>query len=136
MNPRKKYRSIRKKVKCMKKQLTDKGNITSYVVRGATISCTLGTLKGSLKLPISHGVYFKGKAQLNVADSVPGKNIIGFGCCKKSSPPPPCTPAIYSKWINHMDTNLTIDNEKALLKDANVICCLGGIISIDKDGQE
>jgi len=120
----------------MKKQLTDGGNKSSYVVRGASISCSLGTAKDVLNLPISHGVYHKGKAQLNVADSVPGKNIISFGCCKKSSPPPPCTPAICMKWINYMDTKLIIDNEKALLKDATLTCMSGGIISIDDDGQE
>lgn len=120
----------------LKKQLSDGGNKTTYVVRGATISCTLGTAKDVINLPVSHGVYLKGKAQLNVADSVPGKNILSFGCCKKASPPPPCTPAICMKWINNMDTKLIIDKEKALLKGAKLTCVSGGIISIDKDGQE
>jgi hypothetical protein len=45
----------------MKKQLTDKGNITSYVVRGATISCTLGTLKDSLNCRFPTGYILKAK---------------------------------------------------------------------------
>lgn len=120
----------------MKKQITDGGNKTTYVVRGAVISCSLGSAKDVLNLPLSHGVYLKGKAQLNVADSKPGTNIISFGTCKRSSPPPVCTPSICTKWINHLDTNLIIDKEKALLKDANVTCVFGGIISIEQDGQE
>lgn len=119
----------------MKKQLTDGGKKTSYVVRGATISCTLGTAKDVLNLPVSHGVYLKEKAQLNIGDSKPGKNILSFGCCMRAEPPPPCVPAICMDWINHMDTKLIIDNKKALLKSATVTCINGGIISIDDDGQ-
>jgi hypothetical protein len=119
----------------MDKTINDSGKLSEYVVGGATMSCTLGTIKSPLQMPSSHGVFLKGKPQCNITDYKPYKNIISFGVCKRQSPPPACTPAINTPWVNKQDTNLLIDGQKALIKDANSFCALGGIISIEKSGQ-
>ncbi|WP_010502957.1 DUF4280 domain-containing protein [Paenibacillus elgii] len=52
-----------------------------YVVRGATLKCSLGTDPGVLNLPKSHGVYIKKKPVMTVADCTPD-NIGCFGFCQ------------------------------------------------------
>jgi len=64
------------------------------------------------------------------------KNILPFGNCLVTSPPPPCVPATLPLWVNKKDTTLSLNDLKALLEDAVCFCAVGGIISIDDSGQE
>jgi hypothetical protein len=116
----------------MEQKLEDIGNVTSYVVRGAKIRCSLGSSTDVLNLPISHGVYIQEKAQLSVEDRVSGVNIISFGTCKKIGV---CVPSIPCKWINISDTSMLIEEKEALLLDSTIGCTVGGIIKIKDDGQ-
>ncbi len=115
-------------------KIESSSNLSSYVTRGARLSCTLGSAPDVLNIPLCHGVYIKGKPQMNIADSKPVINIKCFGTCSRAVPPPPCTPSICSKWSDHKDTKLMIEGEKALIQDATVACVHGGIISIDTNG--
>ncbi|HIT87821.1 MAG TPA: DUF4280 domain-containing protein [Candidatus Coprocola pullicola] len=56
-------------------------SIKSYVVHGAYTVCEHGSRKARLIVPISHGVYLRGKAQLNKGDYLPGKNVTPMGVC-------------------------------------------------------
>ncbi len=109
-------------------------NQSSYVTRGAVINCTLGSAPDVINLPLCHGVYIKGKPQLNIGDSRGGINIKCFGTCSRSVPPPVCTPAITVDWSNVFDTNLLVEGKKALIQNATVTCVNGGIITIATNG--
>lgn len=119
----------------MDKSINDTSKISEYVVTGAQLSCSLGSVPSNLMMPMSHGTFLKGKAQCNVGDSKPIVNIMCFGTCNISAPPPPCVPATGMPWVNNQGTNLLIDDQRALIKDANAFCSRGGIISIDRSGQ-
>ncbi|MCL1935162.1 MAG: DUF4280 domain-containing protein [Defluviitaleaceae bacterium] len=119
----------------MQNVIEDKSDLSEYVVNGATTKCTLGTAKSKLLMPMSHGVFLKDKPQCNVGDRIPIKNILPFGNCTISSPPPPCVPVTPAPWANKKDTTLSINDQKALLKNANCFCAIGGTISIEDSGQ-
>lgn len=119
----------------MNEKIDDKSNVVQYVVRGATMKCSLGTDKDVLNLPFSHGVFLKDKAMTNIADSLGGKNIMCFGSCLISSPPPPCSPAVSMNWINGSETKLLIEGVEALLDDAKVTCSISGVIDFIDSGQ-
>ncbi|WP_082063091.1 DUF4280 domain-containing protein [Paenibacillus sp. IHBB 10380] len=125
------------------------GDKNSYVVAGAILQCEYGTQLTRLKLPFSHGVYVKGKAQTHVADYVQGINIISFGNCacvhnpavensqmvdingvKKS----PCIPALTMPWLSEK-SDVLIEGQPALLKSYKQKCLYGGLIHIEDDGQ-
>lgn len=103
----------------------------SYVVRGATTSCTLGSISSRLTLTKSHGVYIKDKAQLNIMDNHV-KNILPFGKCKVGKV---CIPTVARPWQNGKETVL-IEGQPALLDSSICFCLRGGVIKIDNDGQE
>lgn len=105
----------------------------TYVVRGAELTCSEGTLPSSLNLPQSHGVYIKDKPLMNVTDCVAEKNIGLFGFCKKTDDV--CQPELCGIWSDGKE-DLLIDEQPALLDRATLICSLGGIISIAKDGGQ
>ena len=107
---------------------------SEYVVRGAKIRCRRGSNMEVINIPSSHGVLIKDKYQLNVADSKPGINIRSFGLCRITDTV--CTPSIRTKWVNLYDTNLLIEEEEALIKDAILFCTQGGMIEIIDSGQE
>jgi len=82
-------------------------------------------------MPLSHGIFLKDKAQCNIGDRIPIKNIIPFGNCTITSPPPPCVPATLLPWVNKKDTTLSLNGQKALIKNAICVCAIGGIITIE-----
>jgi len=119
----------------MENTLQDNSELSEYVVHGATLQCTLGTAKSTLNMPLSHGIFLKDKAQCNIGDRIPIKNIVPFGNCTITSPPPPCVPATLLPWINKKDTTLSLNGQKALIKNAICVCAIGGIITIEDSGQ-
>ena len=118
----------------MDRSIEDKNRLSEYVVTGATLHCTLGAAPSTLVMPVSHGVFLNGKPQCNVDDIKP-INILSFGTCNISNPPPTCIPMVKKPWVNAFDTTLLIDDEKALTDSAHAFCALGGIISIETSGQ-
>jgi len=102
---------------------------------GAVLSCRLGTKTSKLRVPETHGVTTQGRNQANICDYEPYENIPDFGSCKRSTPPPACTPAIVMKWLKGQQ-DCVLDNDLALLEDCIVPCCFGGVISIVESGQK
>ncbi|MEK4114931.1 DUF4280 domain-containing protein [Paenibacillus sp. FSL W8-0919] len=137
----------------------------SYVVAGAVLSCSYGTQRVALTMPVSHGVFIKDKAQMNIQDYHPMLNIKPFGNCRSMENPAvqaantplpdpnnpdeevkpqivdgivrkaPCTPIITMPWIGGK-TDVLIENEPALLNTCTNTCMYCGIIRIEDDGQE
>ncbi|MED4351068.1 DUF4280 domain-containing protein [Schinkia azotoformans] len=122
----------------------------SYVVAGATLSCTQGDQMSRLTMPVSHGVYVKEKAQMNVMDFKPSVNIQPFGLCQTTTnsavaaataaiygilTPMPCTPVVTMPWINGKDDQL-IENAPALTNQSLIMCLYSGTIKVKDDGQE
>lgn len=100
------------------------------VNEGIVLKCTLGTCTSNLVIPDFHNSTLDGRKTANIADHVGGKNIMPFGNCTRTSPPPGCTPTVPMKWINGQKT-VKIDGELALLNTSIVACVHGGIISIE-----
>lgn len=121
----------------------------SYVVTGATLSCSYGDAPSILKAPKSHGVFLKGKPKMNIMDYKSNVNVMPFGMCSSMSNPAvasataanygnltpmPCTPVITMPWINGKDDNL-VENKPSLLSISTNSCIYCGDIIIEDDGQ-
>ena len=106
----------------------------TYVVEGATLTCTLGGNQNQLRIPTDPKIYINGKKQANIADHIGGFNIMSFGPCSRSIPPPPCIMATVNKWVNGK-SNVFINDEMALLNTSINLCACGGVISVVNDGQ-
>lgn len=105
-----------------------------YVVAGATLECSLGTVSSKLNVLPLNRVQLKGKNRANIGDAKPFVNILPFGACKITSPPKPCTPACVM-WIGGK-TDAIIDTLPALLNSDILVCAAGGgIIKIKDSGQ-
>jgi Domain of unknown function (DUF4280) len=59
----------------------------TYVVAGAYLKCSCCDTYSVLTAPLSHGVYIKDKAQMNIMDFKPIANIKTFGMCKSIKNP-------------------------------------------------
>lgn len=129
---------------------TSEGAEYSYVVAGATLSCSEGDQQSKLKMPYSHGVFTKFQPQMNIMDYVPFVNIMPFGKCHTLANPAvasataanhgtltpmPCTPVLTTPWIRGKDNTL-VAKQPALLSVSTNTCLYCGTIQIDDDGQE
>ncbi|MBC2582569.1 DUF4280 domain-containing protein [Clostridium sp. DJ247] len=119
--------------------VSGEGEEKSYVVAGAKLKCTCGSRKSKLRVPSSHGVYIKDKAQLNVMDYKPGVNITTFGICKSPKNPlvdtfESCKPILNMPWTNGKNEVL-VENAPALLNTSTNKCIYDGTIIIEDDGQ-
>ena len=80
-----------------KKQLSESGY--EYVVRGAKVSCSKGTMSTVVQLPNDHGVYAADNRPFITQSDVRNDNIKGFGKCKASNNKDElCKPALCN-WI-------------------------------------
>ncbi|WP_339178265.1 DUF4280 domain-containing protein [Paenibacillus sp. FSL H8-0317] len=122
----------------------------SYVVAGAILKCNCGTQRTRLKIPFSHGVYIKGKAQMTVEDYIPGIHIGSFGNCSNPLNPAvetstmvdiygvkkaPCMPVLTMSWL-HGKGDTEVEGKAALLSQCTHKCLYGGDIVIEDDGQQ
>lgn len=133
------------------------GSDKEYVVRGATLTCTKGCHKKKLELPEDHGVYTKdGLPMMHAKDYKVGVNIPenSFGICSGECPGedmtmvdedgetiigPPCLPIIRQRWKEPHDTVYIDQNGvkyPALTTESFLVCTYGGIIEVEKSGQE
>jgi Domain of unknown function (DUF4280) len=121
----------------------------SYVVVGAILSCSNGSKLSRLKMPFSHGVFVKGKPQMNIMDFIPNVNIMPFGKCSSLKNPAvasataanngvltpmPCTPLTTMPWIDGKADKVVGDHPALLNKSTNM-CFHCGLIKIEDDGQ-
>ncbi|MCI1696866.1 DUF4280 domain-containing protein [Aneurinibacillus aneurinilyticus] len=104
----------------------------SYVVAGATLCCSMGERTSQLQLPMSHGLYMNGKAQVNIKDREPNVNILPFGMCKLGGV---CSPKIDMDWTDERSSKM-VDGEPAVSNKSKLMCLYGGTIRIEDDGQE
>lgn len=104
-----------------------------YLVRGATLKCSMGSSQSKLNLPICHGVYTKKKPLMNKLDFVPMANILPFGACKVTKGP--CVPATGGPWLKAHDATM-ITNAASITMDSFLVCTIGGMIEPTKSGQE
>ncbi len=104
----------------------------SYVVHGAKVSCTMGTVEMPLKVLPNRRVKLRGKMRANIGDCKPMVNVGPFGVCKMTKLP--CVPACVI-WLNGK-MNVLVDGLPALLSNSMTVCPVGaGILKIKKDGQ-
>jgi len=120
--------------KNIKVKRTAGGGKPTYVVEGATLMCTLGGKPSKLQIPAERGIFRNEKKEANIDDHVGGENILSFGPCSRSIPPPPCIMATSKQWIMGKNDVIT-DGHPALLSTSVNICDCGGVISIVDDGQ-
>jgi len=123
--------------------------MSSYVVEGAKLSCSMGNKDSTFKVPMDHKIYINDKPQGNIMDYKPNVNILPFGKCKSLSNPTvaaatsanngvlrpmPCMPVVATPWMNgKMD--VLIENFPAMLKTSKNMCAWCGVITIKDDGQ-
>nr|WP_241970776.1 DUF4280 domain-containing protein [Brevibacillus sp. Leaf182] len=122
----------------------------SYVVVGAILSCSSGSQLSRLKMPFSHGVFVKGKPQMNIMDFVSNVNIMPFGKCSSLKNPAvasataanngvltpmPCTPVMTMPWMDGK-TDKVVGGHPALLNKSTNMCFHCGLIKIEDDGQD
>lgn len=105
-----------------------------YVVEGAELRCSLGSKNNRLKIPDKRTTAIGGKKRATVNDYKGGENIMSFGSCRRSYPPPSCVMGTCSKWMNGKGTS-KLNGEEALQKESINVCSCGGIISIVDTGH-
>lgn len=105
---------------------------TPYLVQSASLKCSCGTSTSKLQLPMSHGVYYSGKAVMQCTDCIPIMNILPFGTCAITKVP--CVPAPICPWMKPY-TKTVINGIPTLTTDSMLICALGGIIKPQTSGQ-
>lgn len=121
-----------------KKQLSESGY--EYVVRGAKVSCSKGTMSTVVQLPNDHGVYAADNRPFITQSDVRNDNIKGFGKCKASNNKDElCKPALCN-WITgttnvKIKNSITKKNEYLVGTDSIAICRCGGIVKIESSGQ-
>ncbi len=101
-----------------------------FVCEGAICKCSLQTTPGILKVTSQSIKKLEGKLQATEDDktfSTP------FGACKRSSPPPPCTPNL-SQWTDVAKAT-KVDGKLALLETSKNTCSYGGVIEITNPNQ-
>lgn len=120
------------------KQLFESGY--EYVVRGAKVSCSQGTMSTAVQLPNDHGVYAADNRPFITQSDVRNDNIKGFGKCKSlRNEGGLCKPAL-CYWSTGT-TNVKIKNsitkrdESLVGTDSIAICRCGGIVKIESSGQ-
>lgn len=101
-------------------------------------------------MPFSHGVFVKGKPQMNIMDFVPNVNIMPFGKCSSLQNPTvatatasnngvltpmPCTPLTTMPWIDGKADKM-VGGHPALLNKSTNMCFYCGQIKIEDDGQD
>ncbi len=104
----------------------------SYVVNGAKVSCTMGTVDVPLRTTPGRRVQLRGKDRANIGGCVPILNVGPFGVCKTTQMP--CVPAC-AIWLNGK-TNVLVQGLPALLDKSMAICPVGaGVLKLKDDGQ-
>lgn len=108
--------------------------MAEYVVSGARLKCTMGTIPASLLVPIPKSLTINGKNVATATDCIPYVNVGCFGKCNiVPTAPKPCTPA--GVWVN-TSTKVSVDMIPALTEKSKMICpCGAGVISIQSSGQ-
>lgn len=84
----------------------------SYIVHTAIITCSCAVHESYVVVPISHGEFIHGIAQLNIGDSKPNINVRSFGICK--SPANPSVQAAGKKILEEVQNRPKSFTEKVM----------------------
>ncbi|MCI9123566.1 MAG: DUF4280 domain-containing protein [Eubacterium sp.] len=104
----------------------------SYVVNGAKVKCSMGTVAVPLRTTPGRRVKVHGKDKANIMDCKPMINVGPFGVCKMTHVP--CVPACFI-WLNGK-TDVLVQGFPALLNKSIAICPVGaGVLKLKNDGQ-
>ncbi|MHC1686035.1 MAG: DUF4280 domain-containing protein [Clostridiaceae bacterium] len=103
----------------------------SYIVRGARMKCSKGSVEKKINLPVSHGAYVNEKPMMNKSDRTVIKNITSFGQCTTGK----CCPLIFGDWI-FCKEDMLVEGKGALTTDSILVCAKGGQIKFIDDGQK
>ena len=108
--------------------------MADYVVSGARLKCTFGTVPATLNVPVPKPLTIEGKNVATSTDCIPLVNIGCFGKCNVvPAAPKPCTPA--GMWVN-TSTKVSVGMMPVLTTDSKMICtCGAGMITIESSGQ-
>ena len=106
---------------------------TPYVVKGATLACSLGSSPSALHVDEIGQAKISGMPMATVEDFT-SSNIKPFGTCNVSVPPPPCVPNC-REWLGGKATVLSV-GVPCLLETCVTLCFTnGGMVSITDNGQ-
>ena len=103
-----------------------------YVVEGAILTCTLGTVQGEMLVTSQQKVKIGGKLKATGEDKIPKPPF--FGSCICSSPNPPCSP-VFKEW-EQTSKGSTMKGKSFLMTDSRIECTKGGLITISDVGQK
>ena len=124
--------------------------MTSLVVNGAVIACSMGTTPSALTVtPIPPAPKGTGMQVAVVSDAVPGTNIASFGMCMSMAnpavqaattaaqgvfTPAPCVPATSPPWTPG-SLAVKVAGVPALPQNAVCNCAWLGVVSVASPGQ-
>ena len=103
-----------------------------YVVEGAMLECTLGTVPGEMVVTSQQKVKIKNKLKVTSEDKMPKPPF--FGSCTCSSPNPPCSP-VFQEWKMTSD-KARMGNKQFVIADSKIQCGKGGTVTIKDTGQK
>lgn len=116
---------------------------------GATLTCTLGSIPGSLVVAPTARVTVAGRPAATILNSAPGANITPNGMCVSlGNPtvaaataaaqgvltPQPCTPVTPGPW-SPGSTTVLIAGSPALSNTSQCLCTWGGVITVADAAQ-
>jgi hypothetical protein len=122
------------------------------VVRGATLTCSMGSAPSSVSILPTNQTYGGSNPAATVLDMKPTVNIAPFGMCQSplnpqvasataaaggTLTPQPCVPATTAPWTpGSLTVAITGPAGPAILSDAcKCICQWGGTIQVEDAGQ-
>ncbi|MFV0505413.1 MAG: DUF4280 domain-containing protein [Bacteroidales bacterium] len=108
------------------------GGVFEYVVDGALMFCSNGTLPCPLKA-IPKGVSFNDKQFCSAIDKDPILNGFNFGLCAKKQKP--CISCISLQEWKDVKKDMYVNDDLALLDRSFINCSLGGKITFKTTGQ-
>lgn len=101
------------------------------VVEDATIKCSNGTTQSSFKVARFGSLLLHNKKIGHITENLPNVNIPPFGICLITRSP--CTPITPSPWTS--DITHIIDANIPITANSQLVCGIGGVVSIQFPGQ-
>ena len=123
--------------------------MSKLVVKGASLTCSMGQESATFSVAPSHDVDSLAMAAGNVDDHVPNANVPSFMMCQSMSnptvaaataaaqgtlTPQPCVPVLPQPWSPGA-SSVTVANRPALHDRCTCSCQWGGTISVASAGQ-
>jgi hypothetical protein len=123
--------------------------MAKLVVKGAQLSCSMGTSPAQLSVLPANMTNGDDAAAANIQDMQPNVNIMPFGMCQSMAnpqvaaataaamgtlTPQPCMPMTVAPWTPG-STSVTIGGQPAVSDSCQLACTWGGQIQVSSAGQ-